>query len=403
MKTTLVLALILTNAAFANDYTTNVLLRDDNMNPKVMSTTLTDLESEEGFDGKYFKIVRGKEDTAVSFNADDHLKIRAATTYYHLMRARSYFVNNLKADYVANIPKMTIRIEHTNQFSELGHFAHDNLDPQFNNALTVPAGKGYAPRNVQPWGMEIWFRPSKRIHLNDIKVNNLGWQQMSGLMAQFRNQIHMQSLNKFLTNTIISVTDETAQVSPLSKDNLVRTVGASLMLELGFRTLEPVSKALSRKWYWLDTAMVPEIIYHEYSHAALSDKLVLSHSTAIIEGMADFFAGQIADSPKLAKGIKEYNTYNGKNAKRKQDYMIQFEMTEYANTDFVFGLLYEMKNIVGEDRGESFMYELRNNLTTNSSIRNELIEGLIKSCDDHCASPFNDKIRILKALNHKGI
>jgi hypothetical protein len=119
--------------------------------------------------------------------------------------------------------------------------------------------------------------------------------------------------------------------------------------------------------------------------------------------MADFFAGQISGSPKLAKHIKKYNTFNGKNAKRKQDYMIKFEMGEYANTDFVFGLLWEVKNILGQDKGEAFMYELRNKISTNSTIRGELVEGLIKTCEEVCKDPFNDKITILKALNSRGI
>jgi hypothetical protein len=174
-------------------------------------------------------------------------------------------------------------------------------------------------------------------------------------------------------------------------------------MEFGYQFIDPITKATSRKWYWLDTAMIPEIIYHEYAHAALSDNLVLSHSTAIIEGMADFFAGQIAGSPKLAKHIKKYNTFNGKNAKRKQDYVIQFEMSEYANTDFVFGLLWQIKNILGEEKGEAFMFDLPKRLTTNSTIRGQLIDGILKTCDAICDHPFIDKVRILKELNIKGI
>jgi hypothetical protein len=405
MKTSLILlsGVFLSGLASASEYNTQALIRSENMDPIIEYVTLTDLVSTTSFDGEHFKIVKGKDSEAVSFDAEEHLRVRAATTYLHLTRARQYFIHHVKSAYVANLPKMTIRIDHSNAFSELGHFANDALDPQFNNALSVPAGSGYAPRNVKPWGMEIWFRPMKHVNIKDIQVRDVGIQEFNALMGNFRNQIHMQSFSKFLTNLILSVTDPSADVKPFSQENLIRTVGASLMLELGIRSVEPLSKALARKWYWLDTAMVPEIIYHEYSHIALSDRLVLSHSTAVIEGMADFFAGQIGSTPKLAKKIKEYNTFNGKNAKRKQQYQVEFESTEYANTDFVFGLLYQMRNIVGEDRGEAFIYDLRNNITTNSSIRNELIEGLLKSCDALCASPFNDRISILKTLNHKGI
>lgn len=402
MKTLLLLTLLVPTFSFAqvSQRTFEALIRNDSQDPEVGQVVLSDLVSNDSFDGEHFKIVKGKSDEAIKFDADRELTFRAATTYYHLTKAREYFLTKIKSDYVATIPKMTIRIQHTNQFSELGHFANDNLEPQYNNALTVPAGEGLAGRGIKPWGMEIWFRPSKRINIKDLKTNNLQNQEFHMLMAGFRNEIHMQTLQRFIATSVVALTQQGAP-SPFTPESLIRTAGSSIVMEIGYQFIDPITKFFSRRWYWLDTALVPEIIYHEYSHAALSDKLVLSHSTAIIEGMADFFAGKIANSPKLAMHIKKYNTYNGKNAKRKQDYQIQFEMGEYANTDFVFGLLWEMGNIVGEHQGEAFMYELRNKLTTNATIRNELIEGLLETCDETCASPFNDKMRMLKALNGK--
>lgn len=404
MKTLLILTLILPTLAFSQvtERSFEALIRNDNNRPVMDEVVLTDLVSNDSFDGEHFKIVKGKSDEAIRFDAEEALSLRAATAYYHLTKARRYFVEKIGSEYVANLPKMVIRIEHTNQFSELGHFAHDNFDPQYNNALTVPAGKGLASKGVKPWGIEIWFRPTKRIHLRDLKTNDLANQEMKVLMAGFRNQIHMQSLQRFLSGAVMAMTQDGAP-SPFATENIIRTVGSSLIMEAGFQFIDPITKVFSRKWYWLDTAMVPEIIYHEYAHAALSDHLVLSHSTAIIEGMADFFAGQIADSPKLAMNIKKYNVYNGKNAKRKQEYKIQFEMSDYANTDFVFGLLWEMDKIVGEEKGEAFMYELRKKLTTNSTIRGQLIEGILETCEEQCTTPFVDKIRILKSLNLKGI
>lgn len=378
------------------------LVRNDNKKPLIEDVVLSNLISNDSFDGEYFKIVKGKSDEAVKFDADPALVFRAATVYYHLTIARNYFISKVKSDYVSKLDKVVVRIEHTNQFSELGHFANDNLDPQFNNALTIPAGEGLRSRGVKPWGNEIWFRPSKKIHLRDLKTNNLANREFMVLMGNFRNQIHMQSLQRFLAGAVIALTQEGAP-SPLSTDSLIRTVGSSIIMEVGYQFIDPITKLFSRKWYWLDSAVVPEIIYHEYAHLALSDHLVLSHSTAIIEGMADFFAGQISNSPKLAMHIKRYNTYNGKDATRKQDYKIQFEMGEYANTDFVFGMLWEVKNILGQEKGEEFMFELRKKLTTNSNIRVQLIEGILQTCDEVCQVPFLDKLKILKALNIKGL
>lgn len=404
MKTLLAALVLLPSLSFAqiSERSFEALVRNDNKKPDIEEVVLTDLISNDSFDGSYFKIVKGKSDEAIKFDEDEALTFKAATAYYHLTKARNYFLQKLNSEHVAKMDKLVIRLEHTNQFSELGHFAHDNLEPQFNNALTIPAGKGLASKGIKPWGIEIWFRPVKRIHLRDLKTNNLANQEFTVLLAGFRNQIHMQSLQRFLSGAVMALTQDGAP-SPFATENLIRTVGSSIIMEVGYQFIDPISKLFSRKWYWLDTAMVPEIIYHEYAHAALSDHLVLSHSTAIIEGMADFFAGKIADSPKLAMHIKKYNTYNGKNAKKKQDYMLQFEMSDYANTDFVFGLLWEMDKIVGTDKGEAFMYELRKKLTTNSSIRGQLIEGILQTCDEECETPFVDKLKMLKALNLRGI
>lgn len=406
MKTLIIfLTLLITTQTFAkgDEVKALALIRDEDGDPNITEVVLKDLESREAFDGKYFKIVKGKSEEAVRFDAEESLTLRAATAYHHLTIARTYWVEKIKSDYVKSLPKMVIRIEHFNQFSELGHFANDNYEPQYNNALTIPAGKGLERRGVKPWNIEIWFRPSKKIHISEIKTNGLATQEYKALMHEFRNQIHMQSLQMFLSQLVLSQTENGQYIEPLSSENLIRTVGASVIIEFGYQMFDPINKFFSRKWYWLDTAMVPEIIYHEYAHVALSDHLHLTHSTSIIEGMADFFAGQVANSPKLAKHIKKYNTFNGKNAKRKQQYTIQFEMGQYANTDFVFGLLWDMKRILGEEKGEAFMFELRKNLTTNSTIRNELIEGLLKTCDVRCDQPFVNKIEMLKSLNLKGI
>lgn len=399
----IILAFILVASSVAQAKSFKAVVRTDNNRADEQVVELEDLTSETSFDGKHFKIVLGKSNDAVKFDDAEELVFRAATTYYHLTLARNYFINSVKSAYVSSIEKMVIRIEHKNQFSELGHFAHDNLEPQFNNALTVPSGKGLSSRGVKPWDTEIWFRPKKKIHIRDLNTNGLANQEFKVLMRGFRNQIHMQSMQRFLASSVTVLVSGSSKNDPFSTESLMRTVGSSLIMEFGYQFIDPITKATSRKWYWLDTALVPEIIYHEYAHAALSDHLVLSHSTAIIEGMADFFAGQISGSPKLAKHIKKYNTFNGKNAKRKQDYVIQFEMSQYANTDFVFGLLWEIKNILGEEKGESFMFELRKRVTTNSTIRGQLIDGILSTCEAVCDQPFIDKIKILSALNVRGI
>lgn len=380
---------------------TPVVVRDASFEARLYRRPLVNLLGRDRIEGVHFKVVNGKSETPVSFSDDPEIVLRAATAYYHLSLARDFFVRTLNSEYVASMPQLVIRVNLTNQYNDLGHFAHDNNEPQYNNALTVPAGEGLAGRGIRPWGTEIWFRPQKRTHIRDLNVRDPGIGSWGALISQFREQTRMTTLQRFMGQAVQSATNENAPA--IGWDSVLRTGGTVLMLELVAANAEPLSRLFSRKIYWLDTALVPEIIYHEYAHVALSDKLLLSHSTAVIEGMADFFAGRIANSAKLALDIGRYNTFNGKKATRSQMYQVEFETTDYANSDFVFGMLWDLRTVVGDERVNQFVYTLRNRLETSDTIRRQLIDGILQTCEEVCENPFVDKLRILRKYNARGI
>lgn len=374
------------------------VVRKTNGKATIKKVELTHLISPISFDGLHFKIVKAKSNEAIRFDdPDPEILLKASTTYYHLMRARDYFVNTIKSDYVKNLPKIIVRIDLTNVFHEIGHFANDNKDPQYNNALTIPEGEGYPKHNIEPWEKEIWFRPAKTIKRSEVNFKG-GDTSMKVVLENFRKQTHMSSLNRF----IVGLINKTVFPEGVDFSSVFRTFGSSLMVEVGYQTMDELANIFGRKKFRLDSALVPEIIYHEFSHVALSDYLVLSHSTAVIEGMADVFAGFIGNTSKLALKIKKYNTFSGKNAKRKQAYMTQFETTDYANADFVFGMLWSLTPIIGEKTPE-FIYAMRTKLTTNASIRRELIDSILDTCRERCEEPFEQRVRILNMLNSKGI
>lgn len=372
------------------------VIRDKNFNAIIEMVELQNLLNEEAYEGKYFKIVAGKNESAVSLKDSEELQLKAATTYYHLSKARDFFVNEVKSDFVGNLPQITIRLNLTNVFNEIGHFAHDNMNPQFNNALSIPEGVGYPARNIAPWGPEIWFRPSKEINIKDYPelAGNPG---LKNSLTRFRNQNHMDNLERFMYQLFGSATGN--QVDP--KD-IMRTVGSSLLIEVVYQTSDIAADFFSQKIYRLDTALVPEIIYHEFSHIALSNVLELTHSTPVNEGMADYFAGKIANSKKLATKIKDYNLYSGKEVRKKQQYQLAYERGELANTDFVFGLLWMMGETVGQNEIK-FMNSLSGKIDTNSNIRDDLINASLETCSEICADPFVDRLKLYRFFNKKNL
>lgn len=388
-----ILILLQFSALNAAEIKKRAVVRDDNFNAEIEEVVLPNLTSDNSYEGKFFKIVKGKDNSAIRFDESEDLQLKAATTYYHLNKARKFFTDVVKSKYVQDLPQIIIRIDLINVFNEVGHFAHDNLDPQFNNALTVPAGNGYEPRNIKPWGIEVWFRPSKEINIKDFK-GSVEQASVKAALEGFRNQTHMVNLQSFITSLL--------QGAAVGATN-IRLVESSIMIEAIYQTSDIAAAMFSRKIYRLDSALVPEIIYHEFSHVALSNHLELTHSTPVNEGLADFFAGKIANSKKLATKIKEYNLFNGKKVKKKQQYQMAFERGEYANTDFVFGLLWNVGQTVGADIENDFVYRLTGLLNTNVSIRDDLINATLETCKSACVSPMNDRIKLYKLYHSKNL
>lgn len=397
MKITLLILILLLQTANASIIRKRAVIRDDHFRATIEEVDLLNLTSESSYEGTFFKIVNGKSDEAVRFDDPEDLQLKAATTYYHLNKARKYFTDVVKSKPVNDLPQLVIRLDLINVFNELGHFANDNLDPQFNNALSIPAGLGYEPKKIKPWNTEIWFRPSKEINIRDFK-GSVDYASAKGALVSFRNQTHMLNLEKFLSSIL-----QDGLVNSNGISSVMRLVGSSLLAEAVYQSTDIAAEFFSRKIYRLDSALVPEIIYHEFSHVALSDRLELSHSTPVNEGLADYFAGKIANSKKLAIKIKDYNLFNGKEVRKKQQYQVAFERGEYANADFVFGLLWNVGEIVGIDKEAAFMYSMTKKIDTNVSIRDGLIKSTLETCKSFCSDPLNDRIRLYKLYNSKNL
>ena len=375
----------------------DVMSRNKRFRLKKQKMLLSNLISNNSFEGKNFKIVKGKSEDAILFT-NKELRLKAATVYFHLEKARNYFIKNLNSSFVQSIPTTIIRIEHFNKFNELGHFANDNLEPQFNNALTIPEGAGYEPAGIKPWNTEIWFRPSKKIHISEIENSQIPIDAKK-MLRTFRNGVHMSSLQKFLMDYfVIKIYGQLDRKASI--EQFIRTTGTSIMLELALSQASLIQRLITKRWYLLESALIPEIIYHEYSHLALSDGLKLNQSTAVIEGMADFFAGKISNSKELATKVSKYNSFNGKRVSSTKLYQQEFESTSMANTDFLFGLLWQVNEIVQD---ESLIYDLRNKITTDSNIRDHLIKGIFELIDENPKYTQEIKLKLYRIFYLRGI
>ena len=381
-----------------------VLVRGNKFKPVLTEVELPNLISSTSFDGKYFKIVKGKSETAISLKeSDEKLKLKAATTYYHLNLIRDFWANTIHSENVQNLPKVTIRLEITNLFSDLGHFQHDSIDPHYNDALSIPAGDPMDGVDIPSWGNEIWFRPVKTIRTEDLPRSGLGadGNPLAKYIGMLSSPVESAATNRMIQLTLQKIFTP-QQVQSTFQSTMFRQAGTILISEILLLASKHSDKLFLEKYYYLDTAMIPEIIYHEFSHIALSDKLTLGLSTPILEGMADYFATSFSNNPHIASKIKKYSLSMPKDGSNKNKYNPVYETNTFANSDFVLSLLWSVKKEFPEV-ADQLIFNARNSLTTGfSDIKHGLIQALLDSCETICVDPRADRMKLRDIFESRG-
>lgn len=401
----LFLLVLFGTSAFAGAPTFEVLLRQEkSQRTYYTQVEMPDLESETSFDGKYFKIVNGKGKDAITFDEkDQELLLKAATVYYHLNQARDFWVRHVQSEVAANLPKMTVRLDIKNQYDDLGHYANDNRTPQFNNALSVPEGEtpSWVPAHKQDkWGKEIWFRPMKSILTKDL--GPMGPNPLTqGLMALERplldytqNQFSQRLMEQFFYPAYVS--------RPLHED-LIRYAGTMALMKVIIYGSKFADNLFIEKYYYLETAMVPEIAYHEYAHVVLSDHLEMSHSTPVNEGVADYFAAVQSQTRRIYGKVPGYSNSAPKDTQTKRPYSHWDESNRNATADFSLSVLWDVRETLGGEVGDRVVYQARTYLkTSTSTVSDGLLRAILRACDVKCESPRKDKYKLYQAFLKKG-
>jgi len=357
-----------------------------------------------------FKIVIGKNSEPLEWaKASDDDRLRAANLLYHLTLAKRFYLDVLHSEEVARLEQVTVRIDFSNSFDRIGHWANDAKDPQFNNAHSIPKSNPDDQLGIEgapQWNREIWFRPTKSIPMKEL-LAELPKNPMAGTERSIRQALYPSLAQQGVASVLPTLFSSEAIASPLL-NSVTRQGGTIVAIEGAFQVMRLVNRALLPKAYYLDTAMVPEIIDHEFSHIALSDYLNPTHPTPVVEGMADFFAATIANSPDLAKKIKAYSKGQGKSGKKIKTFSIEYDTNAKATADFVLAMLWGLRDRLGADAATQLVWESRHDLNTfDSTIRrgnHSLVEALLNACAPQhhiCQAPEYDRLRLLQYFNQE--
>ena len=401
----LVLMLAITAAAFSAetpDY--QAVLRTKKGGWKIASVELAKfagLKDPWILESPDFKIVEKKGSTPIDLRtADPDLALRATNVLYHLTIAKNYFLNALHLDSLRSQPQLTIRLEITNSFSNLGHFKNDHLPPEYNNALSIAGGTAIGGSGIAPWGNEIWFRPKKEIPIQEI-LKHLPEDPMNPTIRGIRSIFYPMEGDLAIRNTLYALFYSTAPLDSWLSE-MTREAGTIVLVEGALQLSKIVNRAVIPHSYFIDTSMIPEVIYHEYSHQAMADYINVDAWTPVVEGFADYFAAVISGSPDLAAKIARFNTARHKEGQKTRIFELKNEIQ--PTSDFVLSLMWGLRKVFGNDFTNGLMLDTRKEINApTADIRNGLTSALAHSCDRLSKDPEYDRERLLQYLTSRGL
>lgn len=396
----LVISLTVGVANAQNTYcprTFDVLERDGGTDYKFVPKKLEKLFCTERFEGEYFKIVNATEEEAISFEHEDkELLKKAANVYHHLTLARNYWINDIKSDFVRKLPQITIRLNITNAFSSIRHFKNAEQEKNYNNAWTIPEGE--TPRFVtdgHKWGKEIWFSPMKKIE-NRKLVKSEGKNPVHESLVLLKDPVVNYNTSALIYQGLGLLIAPEINPSATLEGALPHLGAIAIMYGL-LHTTKYMDKWFVDKYYFIDTAMVPEVIYHEYAHIAMSDTMKTVHSVPVIEGMADYFATRVANRRKMYQEIKDYSNNRAKDINNNSFYHPYLEGSWNATSDFTLSLLwlgrekFEELNVKRAAKGQEpianydeLIHDGHFHLTEDSNIATDLTKAIINACKSKC-------------------
>ncbi len=386
------LALLFSGSVIAQEVTCEAMVRDSKHNLVREKVALEDLTSANAFSGRYFKIVSAKDDAPVKFNQGD-LSFRACTTYYHLTKARKYFVENFNDRHVRALRELTIRIEMPYSFIDSSHFMSEDFK-SYNNSLTIPPSGRNKLAEIKPWNYEIWFAPKKKMKRKS------AMQQAAKLLQSQDAQLNLRV--GVLSGVGSNIATQIAQGLTLTSLEGQMYV-ESLFVSLAAVTITPwlleKASAIFKPSFYLDTALIPEVIYHEFGHIAFAKHLRPTHHSPIIEGYANYFAADIGNTDTILKKTRGLSKGLDKlNPNKTIMYDTWMEERQYAQYGFTFGLLWDIRKALGAEDSRKLLYKAHEKLNASSNVRTDLLTVLEETARN--MFPASEHQRIILTLSN---
>lgn len=364
------------------------------------------------FSNEFFKIVHSTSDESISLDVDEDLRLRVATIYYHLSQARNYWINNIGSQFIKEIPQIIIRVEMGKRPSRTRHFRAKNVE--VNNAITIMPGKVPPQKGDKKWGHEIWFSPMEVVDVKK-ELEYLGSNPITQSMTFLEPPVMDMAKNNLIFESMDKILDPELYQGQSLSDIFTVNLGTMATIKGVSWASQYLDYIFVQDEYYMDTALVADVIYHEFAHVALSKYLAPKHSRPVIEGMADYFVAAQTSRTQLYLPQEGILNIRPKNAKNKDTYLPERESEPYARRDFVLSFLWKVRenleklNLSRKKRGlepvvdtDQLIFEARTLLSESSLIYPDLTRALVQTCKKVCNGKRIGVNAIHKAIFEKG-
>ncbi len=335
--------LLLSSSLFSFEMNCEAIVRNSKDKLKKKIVKIDNLISSDSFKGQYFSINSGTSEKAVQKNSK--LALRACTAYYHLEKARKFFIDHFDINPFEKEKRITVRIEMNQAFDDSVHFLPEKFGTVFNNAITIPPSSRMKLDEIDSWGYEIWFAPKKVIKLKSSLEQSTDILTSPAVMGNLIYSVAEKELTIMIQDLARGV-----EWNKFSRNFYLQ----SLMYSVGITALIPNllkwSSKVSKKKIFLDSGLIPEVIYHEYVHFALANKINIGHSSPVGESVANYFASKISSRNNILKNSRPYMKglvkIDGSKIKK---YKYIFDDSRYAQADFGFKFLHALHKELGSE------------------------------------------------------
>ncbi len=387
----------LVNSVLASDTIRLPIMDRDGESLVKRDADITDLVSDVGFEGKIFKVVEGSGSMPICLTAaaasgcspaSDIVRLRAATVYFHMTKARSWYLAKPAFQvepFVTSLnEKVTVRVNQELPFSQAIHFETTGRKV-YNGARTIgPSRDWEKDDDTEAWGYETWFYTPKR------ETNN-STGAMVGRMVNspdFKDPLRDNLLyGDFLDLSRDAMDGHIDPVVHLI--SVAFTLGTVEIIPGIVGGLGKLLKQAAR----LDAAMIPEIAYHEYTHTVLAPVFNTLKSSALNEGYANYFAYQISGLKNLAAhvGGKISKGNAPKKGSMKTRYTFEEDVSvNAARHSFTYSVLVDLEKALGAE-GPAIMIAALETMDENTRLKGE-IEVILDNKPSE-ASSLEDNIR----------